>query len=130
MYEVSVTVDSLVIQDKLQHVISICKRKIGNSYNSICSFFFTFYISSFRYVFFFLSQVYKIPTCFHNCNVLNKNDVLQSNALKAYCRVWYNFCQLKSLKNQDKNVNISRTNPVFNVKYKAFLIIFKGLLLK
>ena len=32
-----------------------------------------------------------------------------------------------SPKSQDKKVNISRTKRAFNMKYKTFLIIFKGL---
>ena len=37
------------------------------------------------------------------------------------------FSSLYDQKSQDKNLNILRTKGDFNVKYKVFLIIFKGL---
>lgn len=56
--------DSFVIRHKLQYVISIYKRKIYNSYTSICSFFFSLY-TCLTFLKLFLSLCYRFAKLPH-----------------------------------------------------------------
>lgn len=61
-------IDSSVIRHKLQYLILIYKRKIYNSYISIFSFFFTFYMTNFPLLFFSLYHRFtKFP---HTCAIV------------------------------------------------------------
>ena len=71
-YKGSVMMDSLLLRHKHEYVILIYKGEINNSY------FCMVFPQSFLRVMFFLcfsvllTQIYKIPTCMHHNNILNK----------------------------------------------------------
>ena len=58
------------------------------------------------------------------CIVLFVNQVVTSEIL-SWTLFFRFFCLRKK---QDKNLNISRTKRAFKMKWRAYLIIFKGLL--
>ena len=64
-----------------------------------------------------LGDVCITVVCYPGCNVI-KFDINLIFLIKLFCYI---------TKSQDKNLNILRTKRAFDVKQKAFFIIFKGL---